>query len=168
MPKTPALSLLERRRLRVVKATVCAVMALLILLSVWQCFSSPVGSLTLGSFLTEPLANGPDEIDKDDGVGEAGEAAANGDPLGIAGEEIVYIRSSDDGSILWYQSSASPHYATMLLDQALVAVGWHPLSGEQSGLLSYRFAPTAHQAGAGMVISIAEQADGCSVIIRII
>ena len=143
------LSRLQKKRLLVAKLALLCLLLLLVVLAFCQTCAQNAASLSLDAYMELP------------------ETEAGVDPLGIAGDELVFMRSSESGDILWYLSGAGADYTAMLVDRALTAAGWLALPSSQNELLSYSLGANGQHLGASAIVSINEQEQGCAVLFQL-
>ena len=150
LAKKKAPQKLAKRRAQAAAATIVCFISLLFVLALARGLTDWFATPHLADYLTEPST----------------EAAV--DPLGIASEELKYMRVSSDASVFWYSSAGGRAYSAALIDHALQATGWISCSFEEQILDSYLRYPSGARLPEYATVLYYEYETGCSIVIEVL
>jgi len=157
MSRKASFEQLAKQRVRVARVTVIVLLILLLVLAAVRVVLNQKPSLQPLDYFIESISGSPI-------VG----TTAPIDPLGIASQELEFVRSSDDASIIWYSSMSGKVLSALLVDRALKAQGWISCVDEEQVLNSYlRFSGAAGMPEYATVLFY-EYETGCSIIVEVL
>lgn len=90
-----------------------------------------------------------------------------GDPLGLNQEGVRFVEASQRGDILWYHSTWNDSQSRILIERALVLLGWQKTSFDEEELMSFAYPPSATAAGAYLLLALYENESGCTILIEL-
>ncbi|MDR2714798.1 MAG: hypothetical protein LBB42_04680 [Coriobacteriales bacterium] len=158
---------LTKMRTRTTTATLAVFVLILVGLAGWRFVSDNLANTKPLGYALEMIARAPTIIGEADDETVVSERSKV-DSLGIASNELVFERSSDDGLILWYSTAKNRTQSAQLVDQALVSQGWVSCSNDEQTIDAYeRSASSANTASYAMVLYY-EFGTGCSVIVEVV
>lgn len=181
--KQAELTSLQKQRITTARIVMSCIVALLVLLAVWQCFEEDQRSNAMQSFQE---AQGSDVLQNSEaaqrsnvllsenmfsevasgGLEEVSSTAEASDPLLLNQAGIEFIEANEDGTILWYQSIWSAEQSRPLVSRALAGQAWQELSLETEHVMC--FSSPAGDAATERLIYVCfyDVYEGCSILVE--